>query len=214
MQSIISVTTPSSYQYLTTLDRVKQELSITDNGSDAILTSKISEASSDIFARIWPRPRETVMETFYPEPGQSVRRAQLMLSRWPLVSVTTATVDGESVVSDNYRIDAEAGMLLYLADDGYRSCWTFSRSAEIVYVGGFSMPGEVAQPTLPPALEAACVELVSSYWFSRGRDPTIRQEEVQNVGSQTFWVGAIGESGSLPPGVESKIAPYRRVVIA
>lgn len=211
MKSIITVTSPSSYQYLTTLDRVKQELSITDNGSDAILTAKISEASSDILARIWPRPRETVTETFYPEPGQSVSRAQLMLSRWPLVSVTSVTLDDSAVVS--YRIDAEAGMLLYLADDGYRSCWTFSKSAEIVYVGGFSMPGEVAQPTLPPALEAACVELVSSYWFSRGRDSLVRQETVDGAGSTTYWIGAVGESGSLPPSVESKIAPYKRMVI-
>lgn len=213
MKSIISVTSPSSYQNLTTLDRVKQELSITDTGSDAILTAKISEASSDIFARIWPRPRETVTETFYPEPGQSVSRAQLMLSRWPLVSVTTATIDGDVVVSDNYRIDAEAGMLLYLENDGYRGCWTFSKSAEIIYVGGYTMPGEVAQPTLPPALQAACVELVSSYWFARGRDSLVRQETVDGAGSTTYWIGAVGESGSLPPSVESKIAPYKRMVI-
>lgn len=213
MKSIINVTSPSSYQYLTTLDRVKQELSITDSGSDAILTSKISEASSDIFARIWPRPAETVTETFYPEPGKPVSRAQLILSRWPLVSVTTVTVDDEVIDSDCYRIDAEAGMLLYLADDGYRSCWTFSKSAEIVYVGGYTMPGEVAQPTLPPALESACVELVSSYWFARGRDSLVRQETVDGAGSTTYWIGAVGESGSLPPSVESKIAPYKRMVI-
>ena len=91
--------------------------------------------------------------------------------------------------------------------------WTFSKSAEIVYVGGYTMPGEVAQPTLPPALQAACVELVSSYWFARGRDSLVRQETVDGAGSTTYWIGAVGESGSLPPSVESKIAPYKRMVI-
>lgn len=213
MHSTATVTTANDYAALTTLDRVKTELGIVEADSDALLAAKIREASSDIFARIWAQPRETITETFWPRPWQVCGPEALVLSRRPVVSVTSVTVDGSAVDSSLYRL-AAAGMLHALAADGAPTEWSIAKSVVVTYVAGYTMPCEVANYDLPPALEAACVELVSSYWLSRGRDPTVRQEDVPGLGSQTFWVGAIGEVGSLPPGVEAKIAPYKRMMIA
>ncbi len=38
-------------------------------------------------------------------------------------------------------------------------------------------------------------------------------EDVPGLGSVTYWVGAVGDSGDLPPSVESRISPFRRTSV-
>lgn len=206
MRSILSVTTAATVRNLTTLDRVKSELGITDNASDILLTAKIKEASSDINARAWADPYEVVTQTFWNVACEEY----LILRRRPNVSVTTVTVD--DVATTDYRIDAETGLLYCLDASGYPISWTACKSIVLVYSAGYTMPGQTGA-NLEPALEAACIELMQSYWASRGRDPLIRSEDVPGLGSVQYWVGAVGESGDLPPSVESRITPFRRVAI-
>lgn len=208
MNSTAVVTAASTYQLLTTLDRVKAELGISGATYDDLLTAKIREATSDIFARTWPRPRETITETFWPPAGSSACCEALILSRHPIDSVTSVTIDDAALDPAEYRVAADAGMLHALSPDGYPTRWSIAKAAIVVYVAGFTMPGEISNYTLPQSLESACVDLVSSYWTSRGRDPTVRAESVPGVIDTTYWVGAIGEKGDLPPSVEAKIAPF------
>lgn len=208
MRSTLTVTTANNNKALTTLVRVKSELGITATTYDTLLTSKISEASSDIeghCGRIFRK--ETLTQHFW---GQSSRVGALVLGRYPVVSVSSVTVDGEVLDEDDYRLDS-AG-LLYRLSDGTDVGWSIGKSAEVVFVAGYVMPAE-ANPDLPPALEAACVDLVSSYWSSRGRDPNVREEDIPGVLRKVYWVGAIGQAGELPPSVEAKIAPFRSVVV-
>ncbi len=67
---------------------------------------------------------------------------------------------------------------------------------------------------LPPAIEGAVVALVSDYWASRGRDPTLRAETIPGVIERQFWVGAVGDPAMLPPRVLASIAPFRRPAVA
>lgn len=206
MRSILSITTAATVTALTTLERVKTELSIVDNASDILLRAKIREATSDINARAWADPLETLTQTFWNVGCEEY----LILRRRPNVSITSVTVD--DVATTDYRLDAETGQLYCLDTNGYPISWIACKSIVVVYAAGYIMPGQTGA-NLEPALEAACVELLQSYWMSRGRDPLIRSEDVPGLGSVTYWVGAVGQSGELPPSVESRIAPFRRTSI-
>lgn len=206
MRSILSITTAATVRNLTTRDRVKLELGITDSASDVLLDAKIKEASSDINARAWADPLETLTQTFWNISCEEY----LILQRRPNVSISTVTVD--DVASTYFRIDAETGLLYGLDANGYPMPWVSCKSTVVVYDAGYIMPGQ-SGANLEAALEAAAIELVQSYWMSRGRDATIKSEDVPGLGSVQYWVGAIGESGELPPSVEAKIAPFRRVTL-
>lgn len=211
MRSVVTVTTAPSVTRLATLERVKLELGITDSANDALLGAKIDEATSDIEAHLGRTlNRATLTETFWHDKYACV--SSLVLSRAPVASITSVTVDDVAVDSGEYRLDGDGGIVFRLDDTGYPDVWEFSKSVVVVYAAGYLLPGEASRD-LPAAIEAATVELVQSYWLSRGRDPTIRQEDVPGLGSVTYWVGAVGEAGELPPSVMSKIMPFRRTIL-
>lgn len=212
MRSILSVTAPAANPYrLTTLERVKAELNITDGAGDELLAKKIDEAGSDIQAALgFVVARETVTETFRHDSGGCLWIDKLILDRTPVASIASVTVDDVAVDVAEYEVEAATGFLHRLDSSGYPNGWSFGKSIVVVYSGGYILPGE-AGANLEPAIEAGVVELVTSYWLSRGRDPLVRSEEVPGVMSVQYWVGAVGESGNLPPGVLAKISRFRRV---
>lgn len=212
MNSTLTVTQAATVTALTTLQRVKAELGIADGASDSILSSKISEASSDIEAQLnRVFRRETVQETFW---GAPFSINALVLERTPLGDIDSVVVDGEAVESSEWRADPEAGLLYRLTADGYEAAWCWSKSIVVTYAAGYLLPGE-SGATLPPVIEAAAVELVASYWSARGRDPRVRVEDIPGVMRTEYWVGAVGAAGQLPPGVFDKIAIFgRRPIIA
>lgn len=207
MRSIATVTTAPERVALTTLERVKAELGITSDATDELLAAKILEASSDIEAQT-RRSFGTrgVTERFWGEPGGA---EYFSLRQYPVASITSVTVDDVAVDSDEYRLDGETGLLYRLDASGYPCLWSWCKDVVIVYTGGYEMPGSES-PTLPASLQAACILMMNSYWASRGRDPSLRAEDIPGIGSATYWVGAVGESGELPPEVMSRISPFRR----
>lgn len=212
MQSIATVTGAPAATRLTSLDRMKAELGVTDSASDALIAAKIDEASSDIEAHLARTlSRATLTETFWPDKGWECVRA-LVLARAPVVSVTSVTVDDVALDASAYRLDAEGGRLFRLDASGYPTHWEFGKSAVVVYTAGYLLPEEAGR-TLPHALEGAVIELVQSYWLSRGRDPMVRGEDVPGLGRVDYWVGSVGAAGELPPSVMAKISPFLRIVL-
>ncbi len=215
MNSLRSITTAAEETKLTTGDRVKRELSISGTDDDTLLAAKIDEATSDIAVRVAPSlKRETVTVTFWPEIDRQgrveiIRAPSLILKAYPIASVASVTLDDVLVDAVEYRLVPENGILYRLDSSGYPSSWCFSKSAIVVCDAGYLLPGQEGRD-LPFVLEAAAVELVTSYWVSRGRDPTLRSEENVGVSRFDYWVGAVGESGDLPPGVMSKLQGYLR----
>lgn len=211
MRSIVTISSAASVTALTTLERIKAELSIATTAHDAVLGYKIDEASSDIGAHLnRVLARETLSETFW---GGIDGIETLMLDRYPVASITSVTVDGVAVDAAEYRLEKESGLLFRLTADGYGSRWSAGKSIVVVFEAGYLLPGQQGR-NLPAALEGAAVDLVASYWSSRGRDPLVRSQEIPGVISTTYWVGAVGDAGELPPSVLSKISPFRRPVIA
>lgn len=208
MNSQLDITTPAEVTALTTLERVKLELRITDDANDELLSAKINEASSDIAVRCRPSlKREGLTETFWPDHrGPHSSSDVMILRRYPVASIASVTLDDVVLDPADYRVDTGSGML-YRLSGGVPCRWWFGRTLVVVYTAGYLLPGQNNRD-LPPALEAAAIELVAGYWVARGRDPALRSEEVFGVSRFDYWVGAIGEAGDLPPGVMSKIAPY------
>lgn len=193
------------------------ELNPPDSSTDTLLSAKIDDASSDVSIRCGPSlRRETLTETFWPDHLSGMwrhhRHDRLILSRYPVANIGSVTLDGVVVDPSLYRFDGDTGQLYALDSSGYPAIWCFGKSTVIVYDAGYLLPGQ-ANANLPASLEAAAIELISSYWSSRGRDPLLKSEEAMGVARFDYWVGAIGQSGELPPGVTAKISPYRRVLV-
>jgi len=208
MNSTLVITAPAENTQLATLDRIKQELGITGTDTDTLLSAKIDEASSDIAVRVRPSlGRQTITETFYRDSRPS-EPERLFLRRWPVVSIVSVTIDGaETLDTAHYRFDPEIGVVYRLTESGYPRRWWCRKSIAIEYVAGYLLPADDGRD-LPASLEAACIDLVASYWASRGRDPALRSESIDGVASFSYWVGAIGQSGDLPPSVMAKIKPF------
>lgn len=206
MNSIATVSTAPEATNLTTLDRVKLELGIENTDNDDLLEAKIAEASADIEASIGRTVcRAGITETFWPVTG-----GNLILDRYPVASIESVTVD--DVLVTEWRLDTQTGILYRLDESGYQLSWYAAKSIIVVYTAGYIMPGETDRD-LPYALEGAAIELVSSYWQARGRDASLKAEEIPDVIRREYWVGQVGSEGELPPSVVTKIAPYRRAQV-
>lgn len=209
MRSILTVGTAATVTRLATLDRVKLELDITGTSKDEILGAKLDEASADIEALLgFVVARETVTETFWFE-ATDVAPEYLTLDRTPVASIASVTVDG--VATTYYRLDDVAGQLYALDSNGYPCRWYFCKSIVVEYTGGYLLPGQSGR-NLPVGIEGATIELMTDYWSAKGRDPSLKSEEIPGVISQSYWVGTVGDAGELPPRVQMKIAPYRRAI--
>lgn len=212
MRSIVTVASPASDTALTTLARVKMELDIAegDTSSNDILQEKIDEASDDIEAALGFRlVRESAVETFWHEQYDAAPE-KLILDRTPVASIASVVVDGVAIDASAWRLDPDTGELFAVCN-GYPDVWTFCQSVVVSYDGGYILPG-ASNRNLPKGIEGACVALVSSFWAAKGRDPTLRSEEIPDLISNTYWVGAVGEAGELPPDIVARLAPYRRAV--
>ncbi len=211
MRNIVTVVTPATNRNLTTLERVKDEFGIFDEASDGYLTNKIDDVSSIIARHLgYTLARETLSEVIGADRRGCTE--ELVLSRTPVALITSVTLDGCLIASPGYGWDRETGILNRIGDDGYPSMWRFARTGVVVYEAGYIMPGDPGAD-LDPSLEAAAITLLRGFWFSRGRDPMLKAEEIPGVMRQEFWVGSTNASG-LPPEVAEILAPFRRVFVA
>ena len=226
MRSVVTIITPAaSPVLLTTLSRVKGELKIASRADDEILEAKIAEASSDIQAAMGYRlPSEDVVVTFWHDHAELPIRTHagrwgnpndttLFLPRTPVTAIASVTVDDTPLDPTEWRLDPDAGLLDRLSTDGHPCAWWFCKSVVVACTAGFILPGKTGR-TLEYAIEGAVVALVSDYWASRGRDPTLMSENIPGVREARYWVGAVGDPELLPPRVLAAISQFRRPVYA
>lgn len=197
---MLSVLVPATSSRLTSLDAVKRELSISGTSDDARLLAYIDQASA-VIADYLGRPlgRETVAETLRLSASSEV----IMLSRWPVVSVTSVVEDGATLAATDYEIDRSFAYRLF---DDERARWPAVKVV-LTYVAGYDLPDGVA-----PAIERAATQLIVAMNASRGRDPSLRSESVEGIGSQS-WLDPHNGGGPLPDGVVALLNPYREVIV-
>jgi len=212
MRSILTVTAAATETRLTTLDRVKMDLDITTGANDEKLTSQIDEASAAVRTYLgWNPASETLSETVRREFTDSGPIDYLLLSRAPVSSVASVTEDDILLDSDEYEVDAATGLLYRLTDTGHPRGWTFCKSVVVAYTAGYTLPGTNGY-TLLKDIEAGTIALIRGFWHQSGRDPTIRMETVEGVGSFQYWI-AQGGDDAFPPDAARLLAPHRRMVI-
>lgn len=208
MRSSLTVTTAATSTDLTVLATVKQELGITNNTEDAKLQTWIRQASQ-IAATYCKRvfAQETVRETFRAERAGFYPVCEhaefLSLSRIPVASITSVIADGSAVDASDYELDADKGFL-YRLSGGSPSCWSFSESISVNYVGGYEL-----LDTLPQDVERAVIMMVRDFRADATRDPNLIEKETVGVSRYRWW--APGESKTvLPVEISGLLEPYVR----
>lgn len=217
-RSIVTVTTPAATYDLVLLADVHTELGIatTDTSNDLWFAAAITRVSAAV-ARYCRRtfPVESLTEQIYPAidpfpyqvPG---RVAPLQLARWPLVEVASVTVaesldDAEAYTAGtDFIADPGTGQLFKLNPfTGYQSTWD-PVPMTVVYSAGYA--------TIPPDLQYAVLQLITSAWKSRGQDDRLMGVTEQGV-ERRYWVDT-GKDGAFPPNVRETLDAYRVPMVA
>lgn len=189
----VTVDVAAAVTDLTILATVKTEMNISGSSDDTVLEAFISQAS-DFIRKYTNRlyERQTITETL---PGTG--HVSLYLSRTPIVSLTSVTVNNALSVSDTYTLENGAIGQIISHDDSDNPAakvWplssrpqsglsqhiqygSFANNITIVYVSGFLLPGEGGR-NLPEDLERACIELVKMFFERRTSDPSIKFEKI------------------------------------
>jgi hypothetical protein len=194
---MLTVITPAASNDLTTIAKVKAELGITGSGEDARLTQLVGEASALIAAYCGRSGfgRETLRQT---ERLAGYCEA-IRLDRDLAPAITSVTVDGDALLPAEYEID---GSLLYRLSDTTRIAWTYG-VVVIDYAAGWSLPSGA-----PADIDRATQDMVVGLYRASGRDPAVRQEMVEGIGSTSFFDARAG-SGRLPIGADRLASIYR-----
>ena len=184
---MLTVVTPATSYDLTVLETVRAELGITNHAEDENLKRWIAQAS-DVIAKYCNRvfAQETVSETF----RRSTRSDDILLSRYPVNSIVSIVENDETLADTDYELRGESGLLTRLFDDA-PACWPAGKIV-VTYVAGY-----VLLTDLPYEIEAAALALVKQYRFAAQRDPQVRSESVDAIGSTGYFDG-LDVSGMSP----------------
>lgn len=200
--SILTVITPAATRDLTTLDRLKRALNVTNSGDDDMLRDLIREASDfiqDYTGRVWAR--ETVSEyfpvTFRHGWPYSRYGVGTQLRRFPIVEVVGVVgADTVALTTDDYTLDAERAIIHFQLRR--------LQGMTITYTAGYEL-----LEGLPYGIERACIEYIHATMSARGRDPMVREIDIPDVKRVAYWVGSVGNNGAIPPKVEGLLEMYR-----
>ena len=202
---MLTVTTPAGDPKLLSAEEMRAAVGVTGSGSDAalaILNGRISRAIAahcKVTAAGIAVPtlrQETLTETF--RTGMS--REKLILSRRPIVSVTSIVEDGQTLAGADYEIDSASGVLTRLENDE-PACWSWQKVVA-VYVAGWD--------TVPDDLKLAASKLASEIYTVGTRDPNLKRVEVVGVEEREFWVSPSSDP-LISAEVEDLLAPYMNV---
>jgi uncharacterized phiE125 gp8 family phage protein len=210
MDSILVTTTAASSRALVTLAEVRDALGITDTSSDTALTRYINRASAAVenhCGRIFAR--QTYTQTVRTDRA----RPSILLEQHPIVSITSVVEDDTTLETDEREFDAATGALYRLDGDDVRTDWTDNGKVVIVYVAGYLVPTQSgAGDDLPADITEAVIEVVKDRYFGNGRDPRLRSETHEGVGSASYLDPRDGD-GPLPARAADLLWPYVKVTV-
>jgi hypothetical protein len=200
---------------LTTLPSIKLEFDIQNTTQDVYLKSQITRASAAISSycgRIFAK--QTYEDTYVCRWGHWMHRS-LQLRHWPIVPDTIEIVrDGSMLVEgDDFEIDMAAGIIRDIS---------IGQAIQVTYEAGWILPGWDASgldgDPLPPEIEqAAILQILANRQSSRlaftDRDPFLRSETVEGVGTLQYSQTAIGSGssgaiGGISSPARDLLAPY------
>lgn len=199
---MLTVITPPASSDLTTLETAVRELALTQEADLTGLEALIRQASA-MCGRYCGRSegfgRATVRQT-----ERLTRVAHcIILERDLAPTITGITEGGVALAGTDYELD---GSLLYRLAGDRRTTWQ-PVSVVVTYEAGYSLPASV-----PGDLERACLLLMQGMFSARGRDPLVRSESADGVGSVSYLDPRAGAE-ALPPQVAGLLSSWLRVAI-
>ena len=225
---ITTVITPPTATDLTTMETWKDDWGIKSIEHDSFLRRAISRASTaaqNFCNRTFSiATYQDVIRLENPyRLGNIVRggRDPIMMGRWPLVSVTSITeknaINSVSLVAGtDFELDAPSGLIYRLNEDGRPRDWPTDEIV-VVYQAGYTLPGQTAVvgiDPLPLDIEDAVGRMVWARYAERRRDPFIKSEVVEGVGTTNYIVGTPNsDGGNMSPDVIDILNNYRVMVV-
>lgn len=210
---MFTVTAAATNRNLTNAAAVKADLNISGSSEDTYLTRQIQIATAKICSYLETAAandgsvtlgRETVRETLRPGCPSPF---SLKLARWPVSAVSSVTVDGTALTTDDYELDGASGILYRLSGDS-KTLWNATEIV-IVYTAGWLLPDDGGTRNLPLDIEGACIDLVKAARFSRDRDPLLKSEETAGIGRNDYWVGGTPGGASIPADIAAVLDRYK-----
>lgn len=202
---VTSILVPAASYDLVALADLKADLGITDDSRDDFLARALSQASLQAAAYCRrPFVVETVEDRF-DSPRHRLRPHHehlevLPLSRYPVTAVVVVT-EGDLTLVENvdYRLDPASGQLWRLFD-GITTVWRYL-PVTVQYTAGFT--------AIPLDLQGAVSRIVSAMLQAQARDPYLKAEMVEGVGSNTYWIPTGADAGRFTPDVAEVLDSYR-----
>lgn len=108
------------------------------------------------------------------------------------------------VYGSDYTAQIGVGQLYRLDPRGRLADWE-ARPTTVNYYAGYE--------TIPADVVDAALRLLTNRFYSRGRDPNLREQDMPGVGRQTWWVGGPPKSGGMPLEIADLLDRYRVPVI-
>lgn len=204
---------------------LKDDLGITDAGSDARLERRIL-AASRMIVEFLNRPVRREVNRIEYLPGEG--GAFLLPALTPIESVASIEMDGEVIPATAYSIDERLGGIY--SETGWE--WTAlglqtaarelqlipgteRRAFKVTFTGGWCLPNDTVQAgtMLPEPIAEACLQVATMLHRQRGTDRSV-QGESEGSASIQFRVSGDGDGsmGGMPATVVRMLAPYRRAV--
>ncbi len=231
---MLTVTTTSTSEYMTTLESMKRSLDITNSSQDDLLTENILAAGHAVatYVGYWPL-RQRYTETL---PGYGNLR--IMLSATPVRAVSSIRIDTQLVDPSTYVVEKPLSGIIH-RDKGWP--WTagveWDLEAHVVprselnrftvdYEAGWVLTTSTADHdptlgfitssggrTLPRDFEQAVQEQAKSMYLGRKRDSSI---ESKRVGALSVTYAKNTSNGSrsvepLCPAAMDLLTNYRRI---
>lgn len=199
MTSRFSVTTPASDLSLLTVAELRAAVGVTDASQDATLAIVGRRVSTSIARQCNIVDDGVNPPTLLQETCTEIFRWEgcgpLPLSRRPVTSITSVTIDGDAVDAADYEV---IGRNLYALSDDETDEWT-SGKITVVYVAGYA--------TAPDDLKLAASKLVTATSAEAARDPSTKRIDVPGVLEEEFWVAPSGDS-FLTNEIKDLLSPY------
>jgi hypothetical protein len=184
VRSVFSVTSAASDRSLLTIAELRAAVGVTDSSLDAALMTlgarveQIISRACGLAADGTNPPtllRETCRDAFR---LRKTLRAPLRLSRRPVTSITSVTIDDETLDTDEFEVNPATGLLVRLCDD-----------REIEWPCGTVTAGYVAgYATVPDDLKEAASKLTAALYTTTGENTNLRRVDIPGVEEREYWV--------------------------
>jgi len=146
---MLTIATPALDLILLTLAEARAAVGVTDSSQDAqleILRKRVSAAITAAcrVASAGATPPTLRLEVVSDTYRLKSRHEALILSRRPVVTVSSVVEDGTTLAATDYEVDASAGLLKRLSGDEY-TCWSCGKIVVAYSAGWETVPEDLKE---------------------------------------------------------------------